>query len=271
MKRDADRHWNAVPQTCLGPLAPKVTQPLIFETRMGIVCIEGSPMRIASYNIRKAVGLDWRRDPHRIVDVIAELDADVVVLQEADKRIGERPGILPLDRLETEHGYRLARLSSGGLSHGWHGNAILYRSRILSPPLTERIVLPAREPRGAISAVFAENRFGVIGAHLALTPGIRRKQLHTLCTHAASADGPMIIAGDFNHWGRHLPAGPHHVVTPGLSFHASQQIAALDRFILFGGVTAQASDVHRSLKARRASDHLPVVLDCEIDPAHAPC
>lgn len=221
-------------------------------------------MRIASYNIRKAVGLDWRRDPHRIVDVIAELNADVVALQEADKRIGERAGVLPLDQLEEEHGYHLAGLSTGGLSHGWHGNAILYRTSSLRNPVTERLVLPAREPRGAICAFFEENNFEVIGAHLALTAGIRLKQIQTLCTHAASSDRPTIIAGDFNHWGRHLPAGPHQVVTPGLSFHASRQIAALDRFILLGGVTVVASHVHRSLNARRASDHLPVVLDCEI-------
>lgn len=222
-------------------------------------------MRIASYNIRKAVGLDWRRDPHRIVDVIAEIDADVVVLQEADKRIGERPGILPLDRLQTECGYQLARLSSGGQSHGWHGNAILHKVQTLAKPSTERIVLPAREPRGAIGAFFEADRFIVIGAHLALTPGIRRKQFHALCTHAAQTDVPAIIAGDFNHWGQHLPVGQHRVVTPGLSFHASRQVAALDRFILVGDVSAQAAYVHSSLRARRASDHLPVVLDFEVE------
>lgn len=228
-------------------------------------------MRIASYNIRKAVGLDWRRDPHRIVEVIAELQAEVVVLQEADKRIGERPGILPLDRLEIEHGYQLARLSSGGLSHGWHGNAILYRASRLRPTLTERIALPAREPRGAISVFFENADFWVIGAHLALTPGMRREQIRVLCTHASSSDAPTIIAGDFNHWGKKLPAGPHEVVTPGLSFHSRRQVAALDRFILFGGVTALGSKVHSSLTARRASDHLPVVLDCEIKPERSKC
>lgn len=228
-------------------------------------------MRIASYNIRKAVGLDWRRDPHRIVDVIAELNADVVVLQEADKRIGERAGVLPLEHLEGEHGYQLARIPTGGLSHGWHGNAILYRTSSLRKPITDRIVLPAREPRGAISAFFEENDFEVIGAHLALTPGIRLKQIHTLCKHAANSDRPTVIAGDFNHWARHLPAGPHKVVTPGLSFHSSRQIAALDRFILSEGVTEVASDVHRSLKARRASDHLPVVLDCNIKSGRRSC
>ena len=228
-------------------------------------------MRIASYNIRKAVGLDWRRDPHRIVDVIAEIDADIVVLQEADKRLGARPGILPLDRLVTDHRYRLAPVGSASRSHGWHGNAILYRLDTFSQPTTERIPLPAREPRGAVGAYFASHQIKVIGAHLALTGGVRREQLQTLCAHAAHAGTPTIIAGDFNHWGRVLPAGQHEVITPGLSFHASRQIAALDRFILVGGVTATGAHVHRSLKSRQASDHLPVVMDFEVVAEPATC
>ena len=221
-------------------------------------------MRIASYNIRKAVGLDWRRDPHRIVDVIGELEADIVVLQEADKRLGQRPGVLPLDRLEDEQGYVLARVVSGGQSHGWHGNAILYRAGHIPEPTTDRIPLPAREPRGAISAAFETHGFVVIGAHLALAAGVRRAQIKTLCAHAGHLGTPTIIAGDFNHWPHNLPAGQNEVITPGLSFHASRQIAPLDRFILCGDVDAQHSYVHSSLKARQASDHLPVVLDVEL-------
>jgi endonuclease/exonuclease/phosphatase family metal-dependent hydrolase len=45
---------------------------------------------VASYNMRKAIGLDRRRDPHRVLDVLHEIDADVVALQEADKRFGGR-------------------------------------------------------------------------------------------------------------------------------------------------------------------------------------
>ena len=48
-------------------------------------------MRIVSYNIRKAVGLDRRRDPERILAILREVDADIVVLQEADRRLGRRP------------------------------------------------------------------------------------------------------------------------------------------------------------------------------------
>lgn len=55
--------------------------------------------RIASYNIRRAIGLDWRRDGARIVHGLAEIGADIVVLQEADKRLGARPGVLPMEML----------------------------------------------------------------------------------------------------------------------------------------------------------------------------
>ncbi len=221
-------------------------------------------MRIASYNIRKAVGLDWRRDPNRIVDVIGEVEADIVVLQEADKRLGGRPGVLPLERLKSEQGFELARPETGGQSHGWHGNALLYRPSDIAAPRIERIELPAREPRGAIAAHFDTLGLIVIGTHLALTSGIRKKQMQTLCAFANQSGKAAIIAGDFNHWGAHLPAGQNEVITPGLSFHASRQVAALDRFVLSGGIKALGSRVHKSMKARHASDHLPVVMDFKI-------
>lgn len=221
-------------------------------------------MRVASYNIRKAVGLDWRRDPHRIVDVIEEIGADIVVLQEADKRLGQRPGVLPLDRLQEDLGYQLGKLAQHEVSHGWHGNAILYRPSALSAPQTDRIALPAREPRGAISARFESEGFSVYGAHLALMAGVRRRQLQTLCARAEHSGEPTIVAGDFNHWGRTLPVGGHRVITPGLSFHASRQIAALDRFILCGPIDVLDTHVHSSMTARQASDHLPVILDFRV-------
>ena len=49
----------------------------------------------ASYNIRKAVGIDGRRDPERILAVLREIDADIIALQEADRRFGTRAAALP--------------------------------------------------------------------------------------------------------------------------------------------------------------------------------
>ena len=53
------------------------------------------PITVASYNMRKAVGLDGRRDPQRVLKVLTEIDADIVALQEADKRVGTRGAAVP--------------------------------------------------------------------------------------------------------------------------------------------------------------------------------
>jgi Metal-dependent hydrolase len=37
-------------------------------------------LRVASYNIRKCVGLDWRRQPDRVLAVLAEIEADFISL-----------------------------------------------------------------------------------------------------------------------------------------------------------------------------------------------
>jgi len=52
-------------------------------------------LKFASHNIHKAVGLDARRDPDRIITVLREVDADVIALQECDRRFGQRASVLP--------------------------------------------------------------------------------------------------------------------------------------------------------------------------------
>ena len=39
-------------------------------------------LRVATYNVHACVGTDGRHDPDRVAAVIAELDADIVALQE---------------------------------------------------------------------------------------------------------------------------------------------------------------------------------------------
>lgn len=219
-------------------------------------------MRVASYNIRKAVGLDWRRDPDRIVDVLGEIDADVVVLQEADKRMGSRAGVLPLDRLETELGLTPSDVSVRPLSHGWHGNAIFLKPHLLNH-VSRRIDLPSTEPRGAVSVRLSDPQLEIIGVHLGLTPGMRRKQMGALENTLHSQGNPVLLAGDFNEWnaGRVTLVAPAVVVSPGPSFHAARPTSMLDRFVLSPGLRAVSSHVHQSALSRRASDHLPVVVD----------
>lgn len=227
-------------------------------------------MRIASYNIRKAVGLDWRRDSDRIVRVLEEIDADVVVLQEADKRIGQRAGVLPTARMEQDLGYVFADVSVRPRSHGWHGNAILYRAETMTLDHAQRVKLPTLEPRGAVSALFATPGIEIVGVHLALSRGTRIRQIKAIERYLENAQHPTLVAGDFNIWKRadditDTLSGGFEMITPGNSFHASRPVTALDRFVLKGAARHMSSHVHHSDLAARASDHLPIVIDLDLE------
>lgn len=56
--------------------------------------ITGGDIVIASYNVHKCIGIDKQFNPQRTADVISEINADVIALQEADRRFGERSGLL---------------------------------------------------------------------------------------------------------------------------------------------------------------------------------
>src|SRR3546814_14711530 len=96
-------------------------------------------VRVASYNIRKAIGTDRRRVPGRVIDGRNELDADISALQEADRRFGVRSAALPPWLLESISPYRPVPLNVHVDSMGWHGNAILVRKEIGRASCRERV------------------------------------------------------------------------------------------------------------------------------------
>ena len=59
-------------------------------------------IRVASYNIRKSVGLDRKRRPERILEILNEIKADVVAIQEVDRRTGLRETTIPREMIESE-------------------------------------------------------------------------------------------------------------------------------------------------------------------------
>ena len=98
-------------------------------------------IRVASYNIRKAIGTDRRRSPLRILDVLNEIDADVVALQEADRRFGARLAALPPGLIEDHSPYAVVNLAARHGSIGWHGNTLLVR-RGSKVTHADRLTLP---------------------------------------------------------------------------------------------------------------------------------
>ena len=224
-------------------------------------------LRIASYNIRKAVGTDRRRDPARVLGVIADLNADIVVLQEADRRLGARPSALPIPEIEPQTGLVPIPVATNKASLGWHGNGLLLGPGWQMLHL-HRLPLPGLEPRGAVRVEF-DTPIGplrVIGMHLGLISYYRQQQVLHLCRELGDLPGmPTVWAGDFNDWSR-APvmerwAPRMRFLPPRPSFPSARPVGALDRIALSDELTVAGHGVHSARPAHIASDHLPVWAD----------
>lgn len=223
-------------------------------------------LTFASYNIHKAVGVDRRRDPDRIISVLREVDADVIALQEVDRRIGDRASVLSRAALDDTP-WKPVQLAKRPRSLGWHGNAILVR-REYEVIEAEPLDLPTLEPRGAVRADIDchGRRVRVIGTHLDLSGLRRRDQIKAILAHHGRCAGgcPTILMGDFNQWGARSGAMREfgdgwQLLDPGRSFPSRQPVARLDRIIASGDWDVHAAGVHHSALAAQASDHLPVL------------
>ena len=222
-------------------------------------------LTFASYNIRKSVGLDRRRDPERILTILNEIGADVVALQEVDRRFGQRPTTLPRQLLE-EHHWQIAPVAARPQSIGWHGNALLVRRGI--DILDARpLPIPTLEPRGAVRVDLAASgqRMRVVGMHLDLSGLRRRHQLQAVLGQLADTREacPTVLMGDFNEWSAHGGSlrvfdNDWDVLAPGRSFPSRQPVARLDRIVVSRDWRCAGQGVHHSALAARGSDHLPV-------------
>ena len=222
-------------------------------------------LTFASYNIHKAVGLDRRRDPERILSVLREIDADVIALQEADMRFGQRAAVLSRAALDDTP-WRIARVARRARSIGWHGNALLIR-RGFKIVQSHALVLPTLEPRGAVATdiLMGSRRVRVVGAHLDLSGLRRRDQINAILHHLDRETPycPTVLLGDFNQWGLRSGAMQEfgdgwHLIAPGRSYPSRRPLAQLDRIVASKEWLCEKSAVHHSATAAAASDHLPV-------------
>ncbi|WP_455477047.1 endonuclease/exonuclease/phosphatase family protein [Bartonella sp. B41] len=221
----------------------------------------------ASYNVHKCIGIDKVFNPNRIVHVISELKVDILAIQEADKRFGERIGLIDLQMLKKETGLvpvPLDTMSPNG--HGWHGNAIFLRRGCIRDTL--QITLPGIEPRGAV-IVELEMESGsirIIAAHFSLFRHSRNKQTKTLLTLIQKRPlMPTLLIGDFNEWrtGKGSSLNNFSPYFDGkigtvASFPSRFPFLALDRIFAFPHQLVTSIENHNSPLARIASDHLPI-------------
>ena len=230
-----------------------------------------STIRVATYNVHASVGTDGRHDPERVATVIAELDADVVALQEftypLDVALETRTPVF----LATLDKYQCALGPARQTSKHCFGNVLLSRHPIID---VHRINLSIaqREPRAALAAVVDIDgiELHVLATHLGLRVPERRYQVAQVISYLDSVKNSFVVVlGDFNDWipGRTaahvLDARLGRVPRPR-SFPVSRPMVSLDRIWVQPRKALRSIRSHRSALARVASDHFPVVAEVEV-------
>jgi endonuclease/exonuclease/phosphatase family metal-dependent hydrolase len=250
---------------------------------------------VASYNVHKCIGVDKKFDPDRVAAVIGEIDADIIALQEADRRFGDRAGLLDLRSLERATNLIPVQTAINSRGHGWHGNLLLVREGMVRN--IKQLKLPGVEPRGALMVDLDLKGvpLRIIAAHLGLLRHSRALQAATLLKSALAEEKleerrPKILLGDLNEWrlGKRSSLnplnpdfGPIHAAIP--SFPSRLPLLALDRVLACPHHLIFSIEVHSSALARVASDHLPIkaridltgsqaeVVDLAASPQHRSC
>ena len=229
--------------------------------------VAAKPLVVATWYIHGAIGADGLYAPSRIADVLSEIGADIVALQEvASAQVHEEF----LRVLERATGYGIV----AGLLRQQHGsdfgNAILSRYPVAS---VDRIDLAVGryEPRGALDVcidVGTTRPLRVIATHLGLRPGERREQVRRIVSVVErDTPHPTLLMGDLNEWYlwgrplRWLHAHFREVPSAPRTFPARRPVFALDRIWVAPSGSVQRLRCHSTELARVASDHLPLVAD----------
>lgn len=223
------------------------------------------PLRIASYNVHRAVGMDGRCMPERILGVLQEIDADVVALQEVEA--GDS-GTDMLAWLAAKTGFHAVAGTTLVRHDGHYGNGLLARVPIAESHLLD-LSWRGREPRGAIAADIEMHGtpLRIVATHLGLRPAERRDQVQRLIK--LFTDVPRergVLMGDVNEWflwGRPLRRLHRYFdATPArATFPSHLPVFALDRVWTHPGSLLKDIRVHDTPLARLASDHLPLVAE----------
>jgi endonuclease/exonuclease/phosphatase family metal-dependent hydrolase len=236
-------------------------------------------LRVATYNIHKCVGMDRRYSPERIAEVLGEIDADVVALQEVlcHSKSHRRDHQAEYIAEALEMDYRLGE--NRKIRGGDYGNVVLSRLPIKTTKNYD-ITIHKYEPRGCLRTEIAVNGNSLhfVNIHMGTSYFERRKQVHKLlAAHVLDHPelvGRRIIAGDFNEWTSGLTTRlfkeNFHCVDARLDLGASRTfpgifpLVHLDHVYFDKTFRLRNAFLHRTRTALVASDHLPVVAEFEM-------
>jgi endonuclease/exonuclease/phosphatase family metal-dependent hydrolase len=229
-------------------------------------------LRVVTYNIHRAKGLDGKNRLDRILQVLEEIDADIIALQEVFQYQA------PVLREAT--GMNVIFSPTRRLVHGLYGNMCLSRLPLVAHQSYNLTCLPF-EPRGCLRTDidYGAGQLHLFNVHLGLRYRERIKQARMLAgiVDRNSLGGPRLLLGDFNEWfnghaSRLLRAEFGHPFgrRKRVRTHPSPfPVFPLDRIYYDPSMHIESVKVHRSRRARIASDHLPTYADIRIDSGSA--
>lgn len=222
--------------------------------------MSGASLRVVSYNVH---GL--KDDRAALIGVISQLGPDVLVVQEAPRRFRWRHRCAAL---ADDLGMVVA---AGGLPA--LGNLLLVSLRVAVHETwcTRYPLTPGRHLRGAVFAQGSVRggRFTVSGSHLATDATERPAQAALWKQELNRVEGPLIAAADLNEG---PGGGAWRTVEDGLlsdtaaqpTFPARLPNRRIDGIFVSPDIAIEKYEVVDSDQARRASDHLPVLVDLKI-------
>ncbi len=221
-------------------------------------------LTIATYNIHRGIGVDGRTNLQRIVDVLLEINADIVGIQEIDSHCIFEEGH-QLNFIAKKTGYHVAAGPTMWKADTQYGNALLSRFPIKVLRQLD-LTMGSVEPRGALDVdLDMDGLHGrVITTHLGLRWFERKYQLAKLFEGVRVSDAhPLIIMGDMNEWLPFMGATrifrEHFGFSAGLrSYPSFLPLLGLDQIYVCPGNYLVETEVHRTSLSKRASDHLPV-------------
>jgi endonuclease/exonuclease/phosphatase family metal-dependent hydrolase len=228
-------------------------------------------MRIVTYNIHKARGMDGRVSIKRIADVLSELDADIIALQEIFSQCDSEQG--QVEMLASALGMKSVFGCTRHHRGRPYGNALLSRWPIITSCGMD-LTWAHRERRGCIRADL-DTAFGtlhVFNIHLGTSYFERRHQVKSLLTSKQiheDISGPRVLVGDFNEWIKGLTTRmlSHHFESLNLELHVRKRrsypgllpIVHLDHMYFERPLQVERAELIRNRQSRMASDHLPLV------------
>ena len=241
-----------------------------------------SSLRIATYNIHKCIGLDRRVRPQRIAEVLKQINADVVALQEVSGMDQVSSDRNHLHAIAEELGMDFRIGENRRLHGGAYGNAVLTRLPIVDQHNYD-ITCRKSEPRGCLRVnLNLEDKqqnpvsLQVYNVHLGTGFFERRYQAKRLLDVVADAQpsSPRIVLGDFNEWPRGLAsnlfsqhfrsAEPQQRLGRARTYPGVLPLFHLDHIYYDNSLELVEIVPHRSRLALVASDHLPLVADFRV-------